>query len=147
MNLTQLVKLNRIAVEEIKSAKDWEENKIISSRHLQIGNEYRNRLLKNFEGQEVTFKGYIVDEYTKCNFTVTCIEIYYKGSLIDTVHHLNLFFDALSNYSLQELRTSIQKCVGDALFVEGRGTVFSYRGKYSIGTARQIAYVRNKLNN
>jgi len=145
MQLSQLVKLNHIAIKEIKSAKDWRENQSISTRHLKVGNEYRNRLLKNFDGEKVTFKGYVVDEYTKNNFTVACIEIYYKGSLIDTVHHINLFRDILSNYTSNELLASTQKCISNALVVEGSGTVFSYGSKYSIGTARQIAYTRKKL--
>jgi len=150
--LTQLNKTNREAVEAIKTSTTYQENMHRGKPYLQDAAAYRNALLKSIEGETITVKGYVISEFRKDNFTIACAEIYYKGKLVDTLHHLNVYIDLLEDkYSKEELVNSALGCKEDnlapvkALFVEIEGLVYSYGNKYSVGTSRQVAYAKRKF--
>lgn len=150
--LAQLNKLNQEGVEAIRTSSTFKENLYRGKPYLQDAALYRNKLLKSMEGETVTIKGYVIAEFHKDNFTIACAEVYYKGKLVDTLHHLNVYIDLLNRrYSTQELVTSVSGCQDDnlapveALFVEIQGLVYSYGNKYSVGTRRQVAYAKRKF--
>lgn len=161
MSLQKLNKINSSAVQSTLDATSYEESINIYSQHGEACGEYRNALLKSLEGNVVKFKGYLSDEAKHGNYTLTCVEIKFKGSTIDTLQHLNVFRDLLANHSIwvngskmmgegkYDLRdisdaANKSKCnnlaTQDCMVVEGEGTVYRYGNKYSIGTDRQVAW-------
>lgn len=151
--LNQLNKINREGVEAIKGSVSFQDNLRKGKRYLKDAADYRNKLLKTLEGKEVELKGYLVDEFSKNNYTIVCAEVYYKGVLIDTLHHLNIFEDMFhGKYSKKELNNSVENCKKHnvaplkSLYVELRGEVYRYGAKYSVGTSRQVSYANKNFN-
>ncbi len=164
MNLNQLNKSNREFLSSIENL-GWEEATDASMKVKSMTTDYRNRLLASLAGKSLTVKGYLIDKTSPTNYTIAFASIYLDGCLIDTLHHVNVYVDILSNlpilriggekvegkgnYCTLELTKTLMnhKLNNDSFLncqkVEVIGTSYSYKDKWSIGTERQVNYATN----
>lgn len=163
--LQQLNKVNQAACIETSEASTYTKSIEVFKKYEKGCEKYRTKLLSSLEGKVVEFKGFLVAEHSYGNFSVVLIDILYKGVKIDTLHHLNLYKDLLSSdtviiggrpvqgegkYSMEEMILECEvikttnKANIDSMKVEGKGIVYCYKGKWSIGTQRQIDYANSK---
>jgi hypothetical protein len=162
--MTNLNKLNREFLESVQDLPGSEAHCAnLSMRH--ITDTYKSNLLKAFAGKTVTVKGYLIKKDSPTNYTLGLAAIYFDGVYIDTIQHLNVYVDLLSNlpnlniggqivegkgtYNTLELaKTLEQNTLEDKPFnqcqlVEVTGISYSYRNKWSVGTERQVQYAAN----
>jgi hypothetical protein len=163
--MANLNKSNREFLNSIENL-GWEEATRASMNVKDsITTPYRNALLQSLAGKEVTVKGYLIDKTSPTNYTVAYASVYLNGYLIDTLHHLNVYVDLLSNlpelniggvivegkgdYNTLTLSKTLMenklsnKSFMDCQVVEFTGISYSYRGKWSVGTQRQVDYASN----
>jgi hypothetical protein len=160
--LQELNKINTSTIEAILNSDSWEESTNYSMGVKAYTTEYRNKLLASFAGRTITVKGYLIDKTSPTNYTVALATVYLDGARIDTLHHINVYVDMLSNsssltiggrtvegkgkYDVRLLTENLkQNKLNDTPFydcepVEVEGIAYSYRGKWSVGTHRQVRY-------
>jgi hypothetical protein len=142
---------------------NWEEATEICGLHSNLDKttKYRNMLLESLDGKELHVKGILVNQTNPLNFTVGNAAIYYNGAFIDTIQHISIYADLLSKdsmviggwstpgkgqYSLNKISRILEDNMLDNIpyvecqAVEFTGISYSYRGKWSIGTERQVGY-------
>lgn len=163
--MTNLNKSNREFLSSIENL-GWEEATKASMKVKDsVTTPYRNALLQSLAGKEVTVKGYLIDKTSPTNYTVAYASVYLNGYLIDTLHHLNVYVDLLSNLpelniggvivegkgaynTLTLTKTLMENKLSNKSFmncqaVEFTGISYSYKGKWSVGTQRQVEYASN----
>lgn len=163
-SLSDLNKFNRQFLASIEGL-GWEEATQASMKVKDMTSTYRNKLLASLAGKTVTVKGFIIDKTSVTNYTIALATIYIDGCLIDTLHHINVYVDILSNasdlriggqiykgcgnYDVRELTTTLEDNKLDNVTfsecqpVEFTGISYSYKGKWSVGTERQVEYGAN----
>jgi hypothetical protein len=159
--LSDLNKSNSKFLSSIEN-QGWLEATKASMEVKSMTTEYRNRLLASLAGKTVTVKGYLIDKTSPTNYTIAFASIYFDGCLVDTLHHVNVYVDILSNspslhiggfdvegkgnYSVVELTKTLMnhKLNNDSFLncqqVVVEGISYSYKGKWSVGTERQVNY-------
>jgi hypothetical protein len=163
-SLSDLNRSNRQFLTSIEGL-GWQEASIASRGAEKITNDYRNKLLASLAGKTVTVKGFVMDKTSVTNYTIALASIYIDGCLIDTLHHINVYVDILSNaanlhiggqtykgcgnYDVRELTKTLEDNKLDNVTfsecqpVEFTGICYSYKGKWSVGTERQVEYGAN----
>jgi hypothetical protein len=163
-SLSDLNKLNRQFLASIEDL-GWQEASFASKNAEKMTSDYRNKLLSSLAGKTVTVKGFVMDKTSVTNYTIALASIYIDGCLIDTLHHINVYVDILSNasnlniggqtykgcgkYDVRELtRTLEDNKLDNVTFsecqpVEFTGICYSYKDKWSVGTKRQAGYGAN----
>lgn len=168
VTLSTLNAFNASLLAEIENL-DWTEATALGQKSKNLANttDYKNALFKALDGKTVVVKGYLVNKTNPWNYTVGNASIYVDGVLVDTLQHISIYADLLSNsdlhfgdqvckgegvYSLKELTSTLtNNIVNNVSYlncqkVEFSGVVYSYvtKGKgltkYSVGTARQVAF-------
>lgn len=163
-SLKELNKINSIACQLTEQAQSFDENMAIFNKYKVDVEAYRNALLKSLLGKEVTIKGYLTAQHKASNYTLTCVEIYIGATLVDKVHHLNIYKDILTkgesyvngimtphygDYDhrviIRESMLGLQENIPPSKLkkVTCRGIVYSYRNKWSVGSRRQAEYAQN----
>jgi hypothetical protein len=166
-NSILLSDLNKYNSEFLSSIENqgWLEATQTSMGVKSLTTDYRNRLLESLAGKTVTVKGHLIDKTSPTNYTIAFASIYLDGCFIDTLHHINVYVDILSNLpilhiggidvegkgnycTLELTKTLIEHKLNNVSFldcqkIEVTGISYSYKGKWSIGTDRQVNYATN----
>jgi hypothetical protein len=157
--LTELNQLNQEVLQHLVDL-PWNEARAYSTPVEKETSIYRSMLLQNFDGRTLTVKGNLIGKDLYDNYVIGFASIYLDGILLDTVHHLSIYYDCLDNkyegtYDMEELNQVLlveresNTPYNHCQLVEVTATVYSYtdkrgQNKWSIGTARQIDYAKNK---
>lgn len=162
-----LSELNKANSEFLSSIENlgWEEATQASMQVKSMTTDYRNKLLAHLANKTLTVKGYLIDKTSPTNYTIAFASVYLDGNLVDILHHVNVYVDLLSNLSelniggqivegkgmyntLSLTKTLTNNKINNVAFkncqpVEITGISYSYKGKWSVGTDRQINYALN----